>query len=131
MYAKRSNIPIIIGIVLGLAFLGLGIFTPQTLNDKLLDIFTSCLLFSFMIDSKGLAENKIIVNSFDNKGISYSDLEKIVLSIKGEEIRMNYFRNGRRGSCLVFKVPLDQLLTFLADKVAKDLEIDIIIEENE
>lgn len=129
LFAKRSPAPAIIGVGLGVIFLLFGLFTPQTLNDKMQDILTACLLFSFLLDCKGLADTRIITNSFDNRGIRYSELEKIVLQVKDEDLRMNYFRHGRRGPILHFKMPLDNFLAFLSDKVAKDLEIDIVIEE--
>ncbi|MHC5218014.1 hypothetical protein ACYSNR_15245 [Enterococcus sp. LJL128] len=129
VFAKRSIIPSAIGLCLGAVFLFFGLTAPQTLNDKLQDIMTSCLLFSFMLDCRGLADGKIINNSFDNRGVYYSELEKVVLSVKNQEIRMNYFRNGRRGPLLIFKMPLETMLAFLSDRVAKDLDIDIIIED--
>ncbi|MBP1045683.1 hypothetical protein I6N96_05285 [Enterococcus sp. BWM-S5] len=129
IFAKRSPAPAIIGVGLGVIFLLFGLLTPQTLNDKLQDIMTACLLFSFLLDCKGMADNRIITNSFDNRGIRYSELEKIVLQVKDEDIKVNYFRNGRRGPILQYKIPLEKFLAFLSDKVAKDLEIDIVIEE--
>ncbi|WP_086347530.1 hypothetical protein [Candidatus Enterococcus clewellii] len=129
VFAKRSPAPAIIGAGLGFVFLLFGLFTPQTLNDKMQDVLTACLLFSFLLDCKGLADTRIITNSFDNRGISYSELEKIVLQVKDQDVHMNYFRKGRRGPIMHFKMPIEQLLSFLSDKVANDLQIDIVIEE--
>lgn len=129
VFAKRSPAPAIIGVGLGFVFLLFGLFTPQTLNDKMQDVLTACLLFRFLLDCKGLADTRIITNSFDNRGISYSELEKIVLQVKDQDVHMNYFRKGRRGPIMHFKMPIEQLLSFLSDKVANDLQIDIVIEE--
>ena len=128
LQAKRLTFPIVVGVGLGLIFLGTGIMTPQTLNDKLQDIFLSCLLFSFIIDSKGLSEDKIITNSFDNRGIHYSELEKIVLTVRGEQIRMDFYRKSRRG-LLIFNMSLDNLLEFLSVRLPKDLQLDIVIDD--
>ena len=118
--------------LLGLSFLLLVIILAmkdETYNEMLRSFLTWLVLAGFLFHTKGLAEDRIYIRLLDNQGVPYPEIEKIVLLQKGDEIRMNYFRNGRRGPLLIFKAPLEEIILFLSDKMNDDAEVDILFDE--
>ncbi len=74
-----------------------------------------------------------MLNSFDKRGVPFSEINKIVLyQPKGSnEIKMNFFRNGWRGPLMKFSVSMEELVSFLAQHLNEDAEIDIMIDSDE
>ena len=44
---------------------------------------------------------------------------------------MNFFRNGWRGPLMKFSVSMEELVSFLAQHLNEDAEIDIMIDSDE
>lgn len=106
-------------------------FTSQPNLDELAKGILSALIFiSFLLDSRGISEEGLVLNSFDIKGIPFSEINKIVLYQPqgSSEIKMNFFRNGWRGPMLKFSVSMEELVTFLAQHLNEEAEIDIMID---
>ncbi|EOZ5813189.1 hypothetical protein ACQUJF_000054 [Enterococcus hirae] len=106
----------------------------QPTADELAKGVLSALIFiSFLLDSRGITEDGLVLNSFDKKGVPFSEINKIVLyQPEGYSIiKMNFFRNGWRGPMLKFSVSMEELVTFLAQHLNDDAEIDIMIDSEE
>lgn len=106
----------------------------QPTADELAKGVLSALIFiSFLLDSRGITEDGLVLNSFDKKGVPFSEINKIVLyQPEGSSIiKMNFFRNGWRGPMLKFSVSMEELVTFLAQHLNDDAEIDIMIDSEE
>lgn len=106
----------------------------QPTADELAKGVLSALIFiSFLLDSRGITEDGLVLNSFDKKGVPFSEINKIVLyQPEGSSIiKMNFFRNGWRGPMLKFSVPMEELVTFLAQHLNDDAEIDIMIDSDQ
>lgn len=106
----------------------------QPTADELAKGVLSALIFiSFLLDSRGITENGLVLNSFDKKGVPFSEINKIVLyQPEGSSIiKMNFFRNSWRGPMLKFSVSMEELVTFLAQHLNDDAEIDIMIDSDQ
>lgn len=106
----------------------------QPTADELAKGVLSALIFiSFLLDSRGIREDGLVLNSFDKKGVPFSEINKIVLyQPEGSSIiKMNFFRNGWRGPMLKFSVSMEELVTFLAQHLNDDAEIDIMIDSDQ
>ena len=106
----------------------------QPTADELAKGVLSVLIFiSFLLDSRGITEDGLVLNSFDKKGVPFSEINKIVLyQPEGSSIiKMNFFRNGWRGPMLKFSVSMEELVTFLAQHLNDDAEIDIMIDSDQ
>lgn len=106
----------------------------QPTADELAKGVLSALIFiSFLLDSRGITEDGLVLNSFDKKGVPFSEINKIVLyQPEGSSIiKMNFFRNGWRGPMLKFSVSMEELVTFLAQHLNDDAEIDIMIDSDQ
>lgn len=106
----------------------------QPTADELAKGVLSALIFiSFLLDSRGITEDGLVLNSFDKKGVPFSEINKIVLyQPEGSSIiKMNFFRNGWRGPMLKFSVSMEELITFLAQHLNDDAEIDIMIDSDQ
>ena len=106
----------------------------QPTADELAKGVLSALIFiSFLLDSRGITEDGLVLNSFDKKGVPFSEINKIVLyQPEGSSIiKMNFFRNGWRGPMLKFSVSMEELVTSLAQHLNDDAEIDIMIDSDQ
>lgn len=106
----------------------------QPTADELAKGVLSALIFiSFLLDSRGITEDGLVLNSFDKKGVPFSEINKIVLyQPEGSSIiKMKFFRNGWRGPMLKFSVSMEELVTFLAQHLNDDAEIDIMIDSDQ
>ncbi|MFB5271137.1 hypothetical protein [Enterococcus hirae] len=106
----------------------------QPTADELAKGVLSALIFiSFLLDSRGITEDGLVLNSLDKKGVPFSEINKIVLyQPEGSSIiKMNFFRNGWRGPMLKFSVSMEELVTFLAQHLNDDAEIDIMIDSDQ
>ncbi|HCQ8738073.1 TPA: hypothetical protein ACN1NE_000309 [Enterococcus faecalis] len=88
------------------------------------------IIFSFLYDARGFAEDCIITHPFDNRGTAFKDIEKIVLVQKPNGIRLGYLKKGRRGVVLRFSAPLEEMVLFLSTRMNEEAEIDIIVNED-
>ncbi|OJG68854.1 hypothetical protein RV09_GL000253 [Enterococcus moraviensis] len=120
------------GIVIGcsLFVLAMTVLADQTVDQRIRGFLSVLLILSFLLDAKGLSEDRIILGPFDKNGILYQDIEKMALLLKKNEIRLNYFKNGRRGPMMKFSIPLEELLAFLSKRVNEETEISILVDED-
>ncbi|MGX7411956.1 hypothetical protein [Enterococcus caccae] len=120
------------GIVIGLSlFIFVNtLLVSQTSDQTIRGFLSTLLILSFLLDTKGLADDRLILGPFDKNGVMYQDIEKMALLLKENEIRLNYFKNGRRGPMMKFSIPLEDLLSFLSDRLNEDAEINILVEED-
>jgi uncharacterized membrane protein YhaH (DUF805 family) len=101
----------------------------RSLDQRIRGFLAVLLIFSFLLDTKGFSDDRLILGPFDRKGVLYQDIEKIALLLKGEEIRLNFFKNGRRGPMMSFSIPLEELLAFLSDRLTEEAQINILVDE--
>ncbi|WP_429949830.1 hypothetical protein [Enterococcus sp. AZ101] len=106
------------------------IITEQTMDQRIRGILSGLLMLSFLLDTKGLSEDRLILGPFDRNGVLYRDIDKMALLLKKQEIRLNYFKNGRRGPMMKFSIPLEDLLAFLSERLNEETEISILVEED-
>ncbi|MGG5316447.1 hypothetical protein [Enterococcus sp. AZ072] len=108
-----------------------GFVNFTNLDGKLQTSLAVLIVLSFLLDKKGLTESHIILNSLDNRGIPYSKVEKVVLLVEEDQpIKMNFFRNGRRGPVLNFDHSLEELAVFFTSHLNDGSKLEIIIKED-
>ncbi|WP_347565142.1 hypothetical protein [Candidatus Enterococcus moelleringii] len=101
------------------------------LDGRLQTVFAALVVLSFLMDKKGLSESSIVMFSLDNRGIPYASIEKIVLLVEeNQPIKMNFFRNGRRGPAMSFDRSLEELAVFLTAHLNDGSKLEIIIKED-
>ncbi|WP_206859435.1 hypothetical protein [Candidatus Enterococcus mangumiae] len=107
--------------------------SQPTLDELVKGVLASLVLLSFLLDSRGLTTEGLVLNSFDRRGVPFSEINKIVLyqPKDSKEVKMNFFRNGWRGPLLKFSVSLEELIPFLAKHLNDDAELDIMIEHED
>ncbi|MBO0423058.1 hypothetical protein JZO84_09205 [Enterococcus plantarum] len=127
---KRKLIYMLV-IDFSLLILLLTLVTEQTFDQRIRGFLSVLLVLSFLLDTKGLSDDRLILGPFDKNGILYQDVDKIALLIKKKEIRLNYFKNGRRGPMMKFSIPLEDLLAFFSERLNEDTEISILVDEGE
>ena len=106
------------------------LITHPTADELAKGILSAMIFISFLLDSRGITEEGLVLNSFDKKGVPFSEINKIVLyQPKGSKIvKMNFFRNGWRGPMLKFSASLEELVPFLSQRLNDEAEIDIMID---
>ncbi|MBO0468199.1 hypothetical protein JZO73_11735 [Enterococcus plantarum] len=127
---KRKLIYMLV-IGFSLLILLLTLVTEQTFDQRIRGFLSVLLVLSFLLDTKGLSDDRLILGPFDKNGILYQDVDKMALLIKKKEICLNYFKNGRRGPMMKFSIPLEDLLAFFSERLNEDTEISILVDEGE
>ena len=109
------------------------LISQPTLDELAKGVLSAMIFISFLIDSRGMTEEGLVLKSFDIKGVPFSEINKIVLyQPQGStEIKMNFFRNGWRGPMLKFSASMEELVTFLAQHLNEEAEIDIMIDSDQ
>ena len=87
------------------------------------------IIFSFLYDARGFAEDCIITHPFDNRGTAFKDIEKIVLVQKPNGIRLGYLKRQKRGGFTLF-CATRRNGSFLSTRMNEEAEIDIIVNED-
>ncbi len=102
----------------------------DTLDHRLRGMISGFIFLSFALDSKGLANDRIVIHPMNIKGIAYPDIDRIVLyqEKEGDPIKMNYFRRGMRGPLLKFKQPMAEIVVFLSEHLKEGTPIDILVD---
>lgn len=129
---KSIKKPLFYGLVVGssLIILVITLFSEETIDQRVRGFLSVLLIFSFLLDTKGLSDDRLILGPFDHHGVMYQDIEKIALLLKKKEIRLNYFKNGRRGPMMKLSIPLEDLLAFLSKRLNEQAEISILVDED-
>ncbi|KPG73300.1 hypothetical protein [Enterococcus sp. RIT-PI-f] len=105
----------------------------DTLDHRLRGMISGFIFLSFALDSKGLANDRIVIHPMNIKGIAYPDIDRIVLyqEKEGDPIKMNYFRRGIRGPLLKFKQPMAEIVVFLSEHLKEGTPIDILVDHDD
>lgn len=103
------------------------------LDNQVRGIVSGFVFLSFVLDSRGLALDRIIVHPMSIKGVLYQDIDRVVLfqEKEGQPIKMNYFRKGMRGPLMKFKQPLSELVVFLSEHLNEGTPIDILVDHDQ
>ena len=69
------------------------LISEPSVDDLAKGILSALVFISFLLDSRGITEEGLVLNSFDKRGVPFSEINKIVLyQPKGSnEIKMNFF----------------------------------------
>ena len=90
---KLSKIAITIFSVM---IIGSMLMMDDQLDNQVRGIVSGFVFLSFVLDSRGLALDRIIVHPMSIKGVLYQEIDRVVLfqEKEGQPIKMNYFRKG-------------------------------------
>ncbi|MTD38923.1 hypothetical protein GIX45_09800 [Erwinia sp. CPCC 100877] len=127
--SKRKTVKHVAIFVYSLFLVFLMVISVQDMTQRIRSLLALLVLLSFLMDTRGFSEDRLILGPFDNKGILYKDIDKIAVLLKKDELRLNYFKNDRRGTLLTFSVPLEELLAFLAPRLNEEAKIEILVDE--
>ncbi|KAF1301146.1 MULTISPECIES: hypothetical protein [Enterococcus] len=104
---------------------------PATLDESIRGILSGLIVLSFLLDGRGLTEERILVNPMDKRGIPFAEIDRIVLYQQENIVKMNFFRRGMRGPLLKFSAPIQEIVLFLSDHLKEGTPIDILIDHEE
>lgn len=127
---KLSKIAITIFSVM---IIGSMLMMDDQLDNQVRGIVSGFVFLSFVLDSRGLALDRIIVHPMSIKGVLYQEIDRVVLfqEKEGQPIKMNYFRKGMRGPLMKFKQPLAELVFFLSEHLNEGTPIDIMVDHDQ
>jgi len=127
---KLSKIAITIFSVM---IIGSMLMMGDQLDNQVRGIVSGFVFLSFVLDSRGLALDRIIVHPMSIKGVLYQEIDRVVLfqEKEGQPIKMNYFRKGMRGPLMKFKQPLAELVVFLSEHLNEGTPIDILVDHDQ
>lgn len=125
---RRSTINVAVPLF-AIGALFLATHEATSLNDQIRGWLGALLIFSFFLDSKGLAKERIVTNAMDLKGVPYDEVNRVVLLADGKKTKLNFFRKGMRGPLLVFDAPVQEIVVFLAERLQEGTPIEVIVGE--
>ena len=66
--------------------------SQPTTDELVKGVLASLVLLSFLLDSRGLTTEGLVLNSFDRRGVPYSEINKVVLyqPKDSKEVKMNF-----------------------------------------
>lgn len=130
--AERTGVRIAI-VLFSLLVIVSMLLIDDTLDHRLRGMISGFIFLSFALDSKGLANDRIVIHPMNIKGIAYPDIDRIVLyqEKEGDPIKMNYFRRGIRGPLLKFKQPMAEIVVFLSEHLKEGTPIDILVDHDD
>ncbi|WP_430609177.1 hypothetical protein [Enterococcus sp. DIV0876] len=131
--AKERQLSKIMLICFALLIILAMVWIDDTLDNRVRGVISGFIFLSFALDSRGLAIDRIIIHPMNIKGVSYQEIDRIVLfqEKEGEPIKMNYFRRGIRGPLLKFKQPMAEIVVFLSEHLKEGTPIDILVDQDE
>ena len=93
---------------------------------------SALVVLSYIYNNRGLAKNRIVLHSLDNKGVQYEEIDRVVIlhNLQSKEIKINFFRKGWRLPLFHFNQSLEELLPFLTKRLKKGTTIDIILNQS-
>ena len=113
--------------------IGSMLMMDDQLDNQVRGIVSGFVFLSFVLDSRGLALDRIIFHPMSIKGVLYQEIDRVVLfqEKEGQPIKMNYFRKGMRGPLMKFKQPLAELVVFLSEHLNEGTPIDILVDHDQ
>ncbi|MHC5267722.1 hypothetical protein ACYSNO_00845 [Enterococcus sp. LJL98] len=126
---RRSKVMILLPVFAAL-FLFLSSLSVTNWDGWLQGLFSSLIVLTYLFHHRGLAENRLVLHSLDNKGIRYEEIDRVVIlhDAKKQEIKINFFRRGLRLPLFQLNHSLEELLPFLTKRLKKGTTIDIIFD---
>lgn len=123
-------------LVMAIPFLSVGgllltIHEATSPEDYFRGIIAGLFILSFLFDSKGLGQDRIVNNSMDLRGVAYSDVSRVVLLATKNQTKMNFFRRGMRGPLLIFDAPVEEIALFLSEHLPKGTSIEILLVDSD
>lgn len=102
-----------------------------TLNNIFQGIALSLIILSYLFNVRGLADKRIIIHSYQNKGVKLEEIDHVIIiqDRQKEELRINFFRCGLRLPMVKFDQSLEELLQFLDRSLEEDTAVDVISTE--
>lgn len=130
--AKERQLSKIMLICFALLIILAMVWIDDTLDNRVRGVISGFIFLSFALDSRGLATDRIIIHPMNIKGVSYQEIDRIVLfqEKEGQPIKMNYFRRGIRGPLLKFKQPMAEIVVFLSEHLKEGTPIDILVDQD-
>lgn len=106
-------------------------FMEETFDNRMRGVLSGLLFLSFVFDSKGLAEDRLIIHPLNLRGVPYQEVNRVVLYQEGKNqlIKLNFFRRGLRGPMLKFAGPMEEVVLFLTEHLAEGTPIDILVDQ--
>lgn len=126
---RRSTINVAIPLF-AIGALFLATHEATNFDEQLRGWLGALLIFSFFLDSKGLADERIVTNAMDLRGVSYEEVSRVVLLASGKKTKLNFFRRGMRGPLLIFDAPVQEIVVFLAERLPEGTAIEVIVAED-
>lgn len=129
--AKRKTSQRMIWPIFTAVFILLFYLRVDSWQEGLPGFLAALVVLSYLFNNRGLAENRIVVHSLDNRGVKYSEIDRVVILHDGanQVLKVNFFRLGLRLPLFVFTQPLEELLPFLSQRLKKGTTIDIILNQ--
>lgn len=128
---RKSSFSILGPILGAIAFGGSFIFS-ETLEDKIRGFLGALMILSYTFNVRGIAENRFVIQSLDNRGVKFSEVDRVVLfhDTKENVVKLNFFKYGLRGPLMKFTTPVEELVNFLSTHLKEGTPIDVIVNQN-
>jgi len=125
---RKSSFSVIVPIA-GAVIIGSFYMFSETLEDKIRGFFGALLLLSYVFNVRGIAKDRFVLQSLDNRGIKFFEVDRVVLfhDTKEKVVKMNFFRRGLRGPLMKFSEPLEEIVNFLTSNLKEGTPIDVIV----
>ncbi len=106
--------------------------SQPTTDELVKGVLASLVLLSFLLDSRGLTTEGLVLNSFDRRGVPYSEINKVVLyqPKDSKEVKINFLERLAWPAIEIFCL-IRRIDSFLAKHLNDDAELDIMIEHED
>lgn len=113
-------------------FIWVAVTQSANLDEQIRTILAGLIVLSFVLDKKGLTEDRLILNSLDLRGIPLVEIERVVLMEDEltQLVKVNYFRNDRRGPVLLFDETITELAIFFSTHLKEGSKLEIVTTED-
>lgn len=113
-------------------FIWVAVTQAIDVDQRIRTILAGLILLSFVLDKKGLTEDRLILNSLDLKGIPLVEIDRVVLMEDEltQLVKVNYFRKDRRGPVLLFDETITELAIFFSTHLKEGSKLEIVTTED-
>lgn len=129
--AKRKSIFSIVAPLAVAGFIAISQFFSETLDEKIKGLFAALLILSYLINGRGMTEDRFVTHSLDNRGIKFTKIDRVVLfqDTKEKVVRINFFKRGLRGPLMKFSDSIEEIANFLKKNLKEGTPIDVITQD--
>lgn len=126
--AKRKSMFSIIAPIIVAGFISASQVFAETLDEKIRGIFAALLILSYLVNGRGMTEDRFVIHSLDNRGIKFTEIDRVVLfqDKKEKVVRINFFKRGLRGPLIKFSASIEEIASFLTKHLKEGTPIDVI-----